>query len=95
VIEERFLESNQYNYLLSIFPSKQEKIGLAWVDISVGEFVMQETTLEALKDDLARIRPREVVLPESRFKSYSDFNARPRDKQYQPKGSKTDSLITY
>ncbi|KAG1051475.1 hypothetical protein G6F43_006315 [Rhizopus delemar] len=66
VIEERFLESNQYNYLLSIFPSEQEKIGLAWVDISVGEFVMQETTLEALKDDLARIRPREVVLPESK-----------------------------
>ncbi|CEG65600.1 Putative DNA mismatch repair protein MutS [Rhizopus microsporus] len=65
VIEERFLEANQYNYLLSIFPSTQDKLGLAWVDISVGEFVMQETTLDTLKDDLARIRPREVVLPES------------------------------
>ncbi|RCH81992.1 DNA mismatch repair ATPase msh1, partial [Rhizopus stolonifer] len=64
VIEERFLESNQYNYLLSI-SSKDDKIGLAWVDVSVGEFVMQETTLDALKDDLARIRPREVILPES------------------------------
>lgn len=65
VIEERFLESNQYNYLLSIFPSKDESIGLAWVDVSVGEFVMQQTTLTALKDDLARIRPREVILPGS------------------------------
>jgi DNA mismatch repair protein MutS len=64
VIEERFLESNQYNYLLSIYPNNQD-IGLAWVDVSVGEFVMQQTTLTSLKDDLARIRPREVILPES------------------------------
>ncbi|GAA5798889.1 hypothetical protein HPULCUR_004296 [Helicostylum pulchrum] len=65
VIEERFLESNQYNYLLSVFPNKDSTIGLAWVDVSVGEFVMQQTTLDALKDDIARIRPREVILPES------------------------------
>lgn len=64
VIEERFLESNQYNYLLSIFPNKED-IGLAWVDVSVGEFVMQHSSLTSLKDDLARIRPREVILPES------------------------------
>lgn len=64
VIEERFLQSNQYNYLLSIYPHK-DRIGLAWVDISVGEFIMQPTTLARLKDDLARIRPREVILPSS------------------------------
>ncbi|KAI8973896.1 DNA mismatch repair protein MutS [Pilobolus umbonatus] len=65
VIEERFLESNQYNYLLAIYPGKNH-IGLAWVDISLGEFVMQRTTIDRLKDDIARIRPREVVLPQSR-----------------------------
>ncbi|KAI7900807.1 DNA mismatch repair protein MutS [Cokeromyces recurvatus] len=64
VIEDRFLDSNQYNYLLSIFPNK-DFIGLAWVDISVGEFIMQRTTLVNLKNDLARIGPREVILPES------------------------------
>ncbi|KAI9478582.1 MAG: DNA mismatch repair protein MutS [Benjaminiella poitrasii] len=64
VIEERFLDSNQYNYLLSIFPG-QEAIGLAWVDISIGEFVMQQTTIANLKDDLARIGPREIILPDS------------------------------
>ncbi|KAI8638624.1 DNA mismatch repair protein MutS [Parasitella parasitica] len=64
VIEERFLEANQYNYLLSIFPNKED-IGLAWVDVSVGEFVMQLSSQTSLKDDLARIRPREVILPES------------------------------
>ncbi|KAI8063435.1 DNA mismatch repair protein MutS [Gilbertella persicaria] len=64
VIEERFLEPNQYNYLLAIYP-QDEWVGLAWVDVSVGEFVMQQTALSRLKDDLARIRPREVILPES------------------------------
>ncbi|KAL7318250.1 MutS protein 1 [Mucor circinelloides] len=64
VIEEGFLKSSQYNYLLSIFPYK-EQIGLAWVDVSVGEFVMQLSSPTSLKDDLARIRPREVILPES------------------------------
>ncbi|KAK4519142.1 aspartate--tRNA ligase msd1 [Mucor velutinosus] len=64
VIEEGFLKSSQYNYLLSIFPYK-EQIGLAWVDVSVGEFVMQLSSTSSLKDDLARIRPREVILPES------------------------------
>lgn len=66
VIEERFLDSNQNNYLLSISPPQDDQsIGLAWADVSVGEFVMQHTTMDNLKDDLARIRPREVILPES------------------------------
>jgi DNA mismatch repair protein MutS len=64
VIEDRFLEPNQYNYILSVYP-KTDYIGLAWMDISVGEFVMQKTTLDRLKDDLARIRPQEIVLPAS------------------------------
>ncbi|KAL9542777.1 hypothetical protein MBANPS3_008440 [Mucor bainieri] len=68
VIEEGFLKSSQYNYLLSIFPYKeqqQQHIGLAWADVSVGEFVMQLSSPSSLKDDLARIRPSEVILPES------------------------------
>ncbi|CEP08338.1 hypothetical protein [Parasitella parasitica] len=70
VIEERFLEANQYNYLLSIFPNKED-VGLAWVDVSVGEFVMQRSSQTSLKDDLARIRPREVILPESMRPSHA------------------------
>lgn len=68
VIEERFLDSHAYNYLLAVKPSSregQDTIGLAWVDVSVGEFFTQSSRLETFKDDIARIRPREVILPET------------------------------
>ncbi|KAG0164636.1 DNA mismatch repair ATPase msh1 [Apophysomyces sp. BC1034] len=70
VIEERFLDSHAYNYLLAVSPSSKtlsdehETVGLAWIDLSVGEFVLQRSQLQAFKDDIARIRPREVILPQ-------------------------------
>ncbi|KAI9278823.1 DNA mismatch repair protein MutS [Phascolomyces articulosus] len=78
VIEERFLDSHAYNYLLAILPdtslsssspitttASADKLGLAWIDISIGEFMIQSSKLNELKDDIARIRPREIILPES------------------------------
>ncbi|KAI8365247.1 muts domain V-domain-containing protein [Radiomyces spectabilis] len=71
VVEERFLDSHAYNYLLAVSPRRTNNalepssVGLAWVDLSIGEFVMQETQWLAFKDDIARINPREVILPES------------------------------
>ena len=37
-------------------------LGLAWIDVSTGEFFAQQSTIGNLKDDIARISPREVVL---------------------------------
>lgn len=67
VIEERFLDAASYNYLLAVNALQDDKdtLGLAWMDVSVGEFVMQLSHVDTFKDDLARIRPREVILPES------------------------------
>ncbi|ERF72245.1 hypothetical protein EPUS_02132 [Endocarpon pusillum Z07020] len=39
-----------------------QKLGLAWLDLSTGDFFTQITTLALLPSALARIRPREVVL---------------------------------
>ncbi|KAI9007022.1 DNA mismatch repair protein MutS [Phycomyces nitens] len=75
VIEERFLDATSSNYLLAVLPSVSavgqdgqdgqdgDEVGLAWIDLSVGEFVLQQSQLQAFKDDVARIRPREVILP--------------------------------
>ncbi|KIY45381.1 hypothetical protein FISHEDRAFT_66962 [Fistulina hepatica ATCC 64428] len=41
-------------------------IGLAWIDVSTGEFFSKAATIESLRDELARIQPREVVLNTSR-----------------------------
>lgn len=68
LIDESFLNPFENNYLLAISgdspsckPSIRE-IGLAWIDVSTGEIFTKTIPLEALKDDLARISPREIVL---------------------------------
>jgi DNA mismatch repair ATPase MutS len=67
LIDESFLNPLDNNYLLAISPSSlssapAQTIGLAWIDVSTGEFFSKLGLLECLRDELARIAPREVVL---------------------------------
>lgn len=72
VIEDRYLTAHAYNYLLAVLPTTTDlktagsttPIGLAWVDLSIGELKFQQSTLQAFKDDITRICPREVILPQ-------------------------------
>ncbi|KAF9229518.1 hypothetical protein BS17DRAFT_825381 [Gyrodon lividus] len=71
LIDEPFLNHFENNYLLSISgavslgrESDTQEAGLAWMDVSTGEFFTKTTSLEGLKDELARIGPREIVLTE-------------------------------
>ncbi|KAI9444954.1 muts domain V-domain-containing protein [Lactarius indigo] len=68
LIDEPFLNHYENNYLLAISSDTSrsleghDDVGLAWIDVSTGEFFTKCTTMECLYDDVARIRPREVVL---------------------------------
>lgn len=68
LIDESFLNPFENNYLLAIcadspnFERRIREIGLAWIDVSTGEFFTRTIPFEMLKDDLARISPREIVL---------------------------------
>ncbi|OAX44824.1 hypothetical protein K503DRAFT_677712 [Rhizopogon vinicolor AM-OR11-026] len=69
LIDEPFINQYENNYLLSISADGPTEdmdgtfsVGLAWIDVSTGEFFAKTSSREALKDDLARICPREVVL---------------------------------
>ncbi|KAI6153410.1 muts domain V-domain-containing protein [Pisolithus tinctorius] len=82
LIDEPFLDHCQNNYLLAVassLSSNSEKdtgtIGLAWIDVSTGEFFTKILPLEGLKDHLARICPREIVLPDE-LKSCADHPVR-------------------
>ena len=44
--------------------SPSSPIGLAWLDLSTGQFFTQSTTLSSLGSTLSRVCPREVVLDE-------------------------------
>lgn len=69
LIDESFLNPFENNYLLAIsVPStvaSSELIGLAWIDVSTGEFFSKQCTFESIQDELARLAPREIVLDNS------------------------------
>ncbi|KAH0838474.1 muts domain V-domain-containing protein [Lanmaoa asiatica] len=68
LIDEPFLNSFENNFLLAIsanspsFEPCIREVGLAWIDVSTGEFFTKTIPLDGLKDELARISPREIVL---------------------------------
>lgn len=74
LIDESFLNPYENNYLLAIHSdadlndtsgagsSALNRIGLAWIDISTGDFLSKLSSLDMLRDDLVRINPREIVL---------------------------------
>ncbi|HJO47873.1 MAG TPA: DNA mismatch repair protein MutS, partial [Candidatus Scalindua sp.] len=62
--EDEMLEDKDNNYLLSLFLN-DNRIGLSWVDISTGKFMVQDINKSCLLDELARINPSECVLPEN------------------------------
>lgn len=41
------------------------EVGLAWCDLSLGEFNLQQTTLGELMSDITRINPSEIILPKN------------------------------
>jgi len=63
IIEDDFLDSKTNNYLLSLF--KDEKIGIAFLDISTGEFQVFNATNESVITDLLMINPAEILIPDS------------------------------
>ena len=75
LIDESFLNPLENNYLVAISLSRQNDdespVGLAWIDVSTGEFFSERCTLESLQDEVARLAPREIVL-DSVFKTLED-----------------------
>ncbi|KAL1681990.1 muts domain V-domain-containing protein [Schizophyllum commune] len=77
LIDEPFLNQYENNYLLAISEEEAQhaatinsaegiiepgRLGLAWIDVSTGEFFSKVSSIDTLRDELARIGPKEVVL---------------------------------
>jgi len=63
ITEDTLLDARAHNYLAALALAAGE-LGLAWMDISTGEFLVQPVTDGSLGAVLARIAPGELVLPE-------------------------------
>ncbi len=65
VVDTDTLDPRQNNYLLALAPADTDRWGLAFVDITTGEFRTTELdSVEALAGELASRNPTEVLLPE-------------------------------
>ncbi|MBA3813041.1 MAG: DNA mismatch repair protein MutS [Alphaproteobacteria bacterium] len=71
--EESLLEAHQNNFLTALVVSRDGTIGLASIDISTGDFFVESTSLPLLETVLARLRPGELLLPETFLKN-PDFH---------------------
>uniref|UniRef100_H3HD43 DNA mismatch repair proteins mutS family domain-containing protein n=1 Tax=Phytophthora ramorum TaxID=164328 RepID=H3HD43_PHYRM len=62
LVEDTMLTPKENNYLGSLFYD-DEKWGLAWADLSTGEFVSTTSTSEKLASAILRCSPKEILLP--------------------------------
>jgi DNA mismatch repair protein MutS len=62
--ELEYLESYQNNFLLAVVAdSKKENFGLAYTDISTGEFYVTELKANLLEQEISRVNASEIIVP--------------------------------
>jgi DNA mismatch repair protein MutS len=64
VVEPGLLDSKANNYLVSLVPG-EDGVGLAYVDITTSEFAATRLSPHRLVPELERLRPSEIIAPES------------------------------
>ncbi|KAF0224291.1 MAG: DNA mismatch repair protein [Rhodospirillaceae bacterium] len=69
--EDNLLDARSHNYLAALAEAGGG-LGLAWVDVSTGDFAMQPLTTPLLSAALARLDPGELLVPE-RLLNQSDL----------------------
>lgn len=72
ITEESLLDARSSNYLACVAGGK-DAIAVAWVDISTGEYHVQQTNAISLSAEVARISPREILTHEALAPLLSDY----------------------
>ena len=60
--EKAVIKSPGSSNVSSVLTLPRTEVGLAWIDLSSGDFVTQTTDIASLPSAVARIKPREIVL---------------------------------
>lgn len=71
-VNDKVLEQKENNFLASIFYDKKN-IGIAFVDISTGEFYLSEGTREYIDKLLQNYKPSEVVILKTQITQFKEF----------------------
>ncbi len=61
--EDDLLDPRRANHLVAVFPAggRSHLLGLAWVDLSAGQFQAADVPAARLEDELGRLRPAECI----------------------------------
>jgi len=62
--DDSLLDPRSENLLAALSPGKEE-LGLAWLELSTGKFQVASVRIADLADELARLSPAELLLPEN------------------------------
>jgi DNA mismatch repair protein MutS len=62
--DDGLLDPRASNYLAAVCESKG-KLGLAWVELSTGQFALTEVSRQELADEVARLDPAEILVSEA------------------------------
>ncbi|BEV45876.1 DNA mismatch repair protein MutS [Afipia carboxidovorans] len=69
--EDNLLDAKANNYLMAIARTRasngDDRLGLAWIDISTSEFTVSECSASDLATTLARVNPNEIIVPDAIF----------------------------
>src|SRR5665647_2001158 len=71
--EDTLLDAKRNNYLLAIARARlssagdENRFGLAWIDISTGEFHIAESDRASLTAEIARLEPSEIIVSDALF----------------------------
>jgi DNA mismatch repair protein MutS len=65
ITSDSLLEGKRNNYVAALFTHGGGKWGLSFLDITTGEYMVTELSEEEIADELLRISPSEIVLPDS------------------------------
>ncbi|XP_065834840.1 DNA mismatch repair protein MutS-like isoform X2 [Oscarella lobularis] len=81
------------NYLMAIATGPGQSLGLAWMDISTGEFKIGLSSVESLSEDLERIRPTELLVPVGFLDRLSDSMARFGNRGFKQRASQISNQL--
>jgi len=71
IIDDKFIDSVDHNYLGAVFfEQKSNIIGFAVLDASTGDFIFTELEKEELKNEILRLKPTEIVVQDETVKEF-------------------------
>ncbi len=95
VLDTRMLEAKENNFIVAL-AQKDQIIGMALLDISTGEFRISEfrgyQMVQKLKDELERVEPKEILVPETGEESLLLTELFGHSKKQEVKDKKQETL---